>query len=141
ENGLFHLWPDTTLAKASSAKDIDYMSEEEKQVVFYINVCRVNPRLFSETYLSDYLNANSIKKDKVVKGLMEELKIAEPSEMLQPSIELTNMARAHAKDMGETGPTGHNSSTGQDFKQRAAGVSKTFRGMNENANYGNEKAL
>lgn len=141
QSDLFALWPDTALAKANSAEDVTYMSEEEKLVVFYINVCRMNPPLFEDTYLSDYLKSNKIKKDKDVKSLIDKLKNTGPRVILQPSKTLTETARAHAMDMGETGRTGHNASDGTSFTKRVLEVSKEFSSINENANYGNEKAL
>lgn len=141
ESDLFHLWPDTVLAKANSARGVDYMNEEEKQVVYYINLCRTNPKLFSADILTEYLKETGTKKDKVVKELMDELENTQPLLMLNPSLELTEMARAHAKDMGETGRTGHTGTDGRTFKERADVASKVFNGMNENANYGNEKGL
>ncbi|GAB5540090.1 MAG: hypothetical protein Salg2KO_21930 [Salibacteraceae bacterium] len=141
ESDLFKSWPDTTLAKANSAKDVDYMSQEEKQVVFYTNLCRINPSVFSDTYLKEYLKENDIKRDKVVRGLIQDLESAEPRKILQPSDILTQAARKHAKDMGETGRTGHNASDGSGFRDRMLEVSKSFNGLNENANYGNEKGI
>ncbi|MEZ4721316.1 MAG: CAP domain-containing protein [Flavobacteriales bacterium] len=117
------------------------MNEEEKQAIYYINLCRTNPKLFSADILAEYLKATGTKKDKVIKGLMDELETTQPLLMLDPSSELTEMARHHAKDMGETGRTGHTGTDGKSFKERAETASKLFNGMNENANYGNEKGL
>ena len=141
QSDLFQLWPDTALAKANSAREVMYMSDEEKQVVFYINVCRMNPPLFEDTYLTDYLKSNKVKKDKDVKSLIEELKNTSPRVLLQPSEILTETARHHALDMGESGRTGHNASDGTSFTERVKDVSKEFSVINENANYGNDKAL
>jgi hypothetical protein len=141
ESDLFQLWPDTTLAKANSGAGLEYMSHEEKLTLFYINLVRINPNLFGETYLEDYLVENNIKKDKAIKSLIKTLSKTSARVILKPSEALTITARAHAIDMGKTGRTGHNSSKGESFATRMDEPAKMYRGLNENANYGNEHAL
>lgn len=141
ESDLFQLWPDTVLAKANSAAQVSFMNEEEKLVVYYINLCRINPSLFEDTFLKDYLKENKIKKDKEIKELISILEETSPRVILKPDEKLTSAARLHAQDMGETGRTGHNGSDGTPFKDRIEHLSNTFSTVNENANYGNEHAL
>jgi hypothetical protein len=141
ESDLFQLWPDTTLAKANSGISSEFLSNSEKEVVYYINLCRINPPLFAESILTDYLKTNDIKKDKEVKDLIKQLEETDPKEILQVEESLTTTARLQAKDMGETGRTGHNSSNGKSFKERTQNIANVFNGINENANYGMETAL
>jgi len=141
ETKLFAMWTDSTLSISNSAADVAYMSEEEKKVIFYINLCRINPPLFASTYLNDYLKEKEIKKDKVVKDLIDDLENSYARGLLLPSEALTIVARAQAKDMGNTGRTGHNSSDGKSFQERISELALTFQGINENANYGQEFAL
>lgn len=138
---LFAMWTDSTLSISNSAAEATYMSEEEKKVVYYINLCRINPPLFSSTYLNDYLKDKDIKKDKVVKDLIDDLESSYARELLIPSEALTIVAREQAKDMGNSGRTGHNSSDGKSFHERISELALTFQGINENANYGQEFAL
>lgn len=138
---LFQLWPDTSLAKANSAKDVEYLSEEEKLVVYYINLCRLNPPLFEKTFLKDYLKENKIKKDKSVKDLSDQLQKTSPRVLLKPNPLLTDVARRHAQDMGNSGRTGHNASDGTSYGDRMKELSSEFSSINENANYGNELAM
>ena len=137
---LFAIWTDSTLSVTNTAKDVAYMSEEEKKVVFYINLCRINPPLFAETYLNDYLKNNDIKKDKAVKELIEELEKTYSKQLLYPNELLTSVARKQALDMGTTGRTGHNASDGTTFHERIADLATKFQGVNENANYGQKQA-
>src|ERR1035437_5710318 len=53
----FNKWDSTTLEKANTAKDVDYMTKDEKKVIFYTNLVRLKPELFSETYLQQYLDS------------------------------------------------------------------------------------
>ncbi len=135
---LFKLWPDSVLAKANTARSVSYLSEEEKEVIYYMNLCRMNPELFGKTYLKNYLSENKIKKDKYVKGLLSYLEGKEDMPVLKPSKDLTEAAEAHAKDMGNTGRTGHNSSNGTSFADRMNVFSEVYSGINENCNYGME---
>lgn len=138
ESDMFKLWPDTVIAKANAAKHVDYMSEEEKEAVFYTNLVRINPPLFARTFLPDYLNEKGIKKDKVIKELIKDLEATPRMKPLQPNKQLTAFARLHAKDMGETGRTGHGSSKGASFSKRIEPLKESFSAINENCNYGNE---
>lgn len=138
---LFKLWPDSILTKANSAAQSSFMSEQEKLVVYYTNLVRINPELFANTYLENYLEQNDLKKDKEIRMLVKELEATGKRAILKPSLSLTNVARAHAKDMGEVGKTGHNSSNGKSFRARMDEVSKIYSGINENCNYGNEKGV
>lgn len=141
QDDMFQLWPDSTLAKANSAAEVTYMSDEEKETVFFTNLVRINPPLFAETYLKDYLKEHDIKKDKDVKGLIQDLEAAPKMRILLPSEHLTTMARKHAKDMGESGRTGHQSSDGTSFRERSKAYEEYFVAINENCNYGNEKGV
>ncbi len=139
QDDLFKLWPDSTLAYANSAKSVAYMNAEEKEAIYYMNLVRINPKLFSETFLLDYLKAHDIKRDKEVRGLIQELESTDGMGILQPNEQLTSFARQHAKDMGESGRTGHNSSSGTAFRNRIEPLEVKFAAINENCNYGNEK--
>ena len=141
QDDFFALWSDTILSKANSALDVDYMSLEEKEAVYYMNLVRINPPLFAETFLTDYLKKNDLKNDKEVKGLIKELEETQKMEILQPNQALTDFARTHAKDMGETGRTGHSSSDGTSFRTRIEPLTQRFTAINENCNYGNDKGI
>ncbi|NQV52314.1 MAG: hypothetical protein HQ500_03985 [Flavobacteriales bacterium] len=141
QDDLFKLWPDSTLADANSARDVQYMNVEEKEAVYYMNLVRINPKLFSETFLKDYIKDHEIKRDKEVRGLVDELESMDGMGILRPSEQLTSFARQHAKDMGESGRTGHNSSSGAPFHKRIEPLQIKFAAINENCNYGNEKGV
>lgn len=141
QSDIFKLWPDSTLAKANSAASVEYMNEEEKQAVYYINLVRINPPLFAQTFLSDYVKEKDIKKDKQVKGLIDELESTSKMGYLNPNKKLADFARAHATDMGASGRTGHNSSSGEDFRKRIEPLKASFSAINENCNYGNEGGI
>ena len=141
DSQLFKLWPDSVLAAANSARTAHYLNEEEKSLIFYTNLVRINPDLFSTTYFEEYLEKNDIKKDKEIKKLIKDLEFYERMEILKPSQQLSEIATKHAKDMGNSGRTGHLSNNGDSFKKRMEEGLKIYSGINENCQYGYEKGI
>ena len=50
-------WDAKILAKANTAARESYLTKQEKDVILYLNLVRLNPKLFSETYLKKYLDS------------------------------------------------------------------------------------
>ncbi|MCX6252605.1 MAG: CAP domain-containing protein [Bacteroidetes bacterium] len=88
---------------ANSAKDADYLSDEEKKVYFYLNLARLNPKLFAETYLGHLRNS----KNRYESSLYKELVNMASLPLLKPNRKLYESARCHADEMGERGLIGH----------------------------------
>ena len=138
---LFKLWPDSVLTKANTAKDVSYMSAEEKEVIYYMNLVRLNPPLFANTFLDHYIDTSDQKRDKYIKELIKYLKERQDMELLYPERDLYETAKNHASDMGASGRTGHNSSDGSSFSVRMETVRESYHGINENCNYGLSNGL
>jgi uncharacterized protein YkwD len=96
-------WDDPIYLAANSAKDADYLTEEEKQVFYYLNLVRMNPKLFAETYLRNLKNSN----DSYESSLYSELQILKPLPVLQPNRKLFESAECHAKESGKRGVVTH----------------------------------
>jgi hypothetical protein len=43
-------WTGEELAMANTAKDVDYLSDEEKKIIFYMNLARMDGTRFFNTY-------------------------------------------------------------------------------------------
>lgn len=99
----FSPWDDPKYLAANSAKDEDYLAEEEKQVFYYLNLVRMNPKLFADTYLKHLKNSD----DDYESSLYTELQALKPFPVLQPNRELYESARCHAIECGERGYIGH----------------------------------
>jgi uncharacterized protein YkwD len=140
----FEKWDSLTLKKANTAKDVSYMTEDEKKVIFYINLARMNPKLFSETYLKQYLDAvqadSSVGREELtyIISLQSDLKPAKKMDALLPLKELYESANVHAKNMGESGKTGH-----ANYDKRFLKVTKNHNNYvtGENCDYGNAEPL
>jgi uncharacterized protein YkwD len=127
--------PANLLSSANTAKDVNYLSSKEKEVILYINLARIDGKWFIENIInkySDFVNENS---KKYVRSLISDLQNSGSLAPLYPAEGLTKAARYHAKDMGETGKTGHRSSDGTSTFTR---IKKYAKGgyMAENCQYG-----
>jgi hypothetical protein len=69
----FETWNSSDLRMANSAKDLKELSFQEKKVIFYINLARIDGKLFVETYLKDYMDDVKIPKNKYYKSLVKML--------------------------------------------------------------------
>lgn len=128
----FDQWRQTQLDSANTAKDVDYLSDEEKQVVFYTNLARINPELFAKTYAQKYIDSSKIGGG----SLVYELKHTTPVPALQVDKTLCETASSHAKLSGITGLTGHGGKI-----RRVAKSRPVFNMWGENCQYGWQHAL
>jgi uncharacterized protein YkwD len=137
----FEEWTNAFYEEARTATEAGYMNEEEKMVVYYCNLVRLNPSLFADTYLKAYLDTARPFREKWVRSLQKDLKSAGHAPVLLPAEDLAKEARSHANDMGRTGKTGHNSSSGKNFKSRMQKFRDVYTSVGENCDYVNGKAL
>lgn len=119
----------------SSAQD------QEKEVLELLNAVRTNPKKFSDTYALPYIKENGLEKNRYAKSLLQDLKQTKGMGALQQAPALTDAARYHAKDMGTTGKTGHESTDGTPFHIRVRTKSKAQGMIAENCAYGQTSAL
>lgn len=132
----FSKWDETTKEKANSAKDADYMTSEEKEVIYLCNLARLNPKLFAETYVQQYIDSLDIPKGVDVNSLFARLKKVKKMEILTAKKDLFEAAQSHAVDSGKKGIVGHQNVTTR-FKKYAPG----YDGSAENCDYGNDEAI
>ena len=118
----------------NTGKNTPYLSDEEKQVLMYLNIARAHPKEFLAYYLPGA--AKTLNEDKVpeYKSLVKELKSMKSVSMLDPDEGLTRVAKEHAEDMGTNGKMGHKSSKGKSYEERL----KAYKGkaIAENCDYG-----
>jgi len=134
-------WSDSTLAMCNTANEIGYLTQEEKAVIFYINLVRVNPKLFAQTYLKTYLDTAPIKKSKYLESLKNELNKMKKISPIEPQFDLFEVAKKHAIEMGNQGKTGHVSLSGENYESRAIELSKRYEKAMENCQYGYSDGL
>jgi uncharacterized protein YkwD len=130
------VWKNDVVKKANTAAACTYLTKEEKAVILYINLVRLEPKLFGNTYLKAYLDSTN-EKNSYTRSLIKILETIKPVNVLSPDQRLYDFAKAHAIKFGKEGKIGHGN-----YTERIARIKKEFGGtMAENCDYGNKIAL
>ncbi len=138
-NYPYDKWTSTELNKAATYRGIEYMNKTDTAVLFYCNLARINPKLFRDTYLSEYKkNFNDSKGQKImyINSLWNDLSKLKKEEPLYPQKDLCNIAEKHAETMGKKGKTGHDN-----YDKRFKYVESKYTATGENCDYGNSDPL
>ena len=97
-----------------TAKDVAYLSKEEKEIFFFLNYARKYPKEFSEKYVVPYTMAANIMKpyayDERKKSLEAELASMKPVGLIYPDEEMYALAECFATQSGNSGAIGHSRS-------------------------------
>ena len=111
---FFTDWDKPEYEPANTAKNISYLTNEEKRIYYYLNLCRLNPSLFATTYAEYYNGAvgypNHPEFNDYKKSLIQQLKNMLPLPILEPDSLTWEMANCYSAYLGENGTTGHDRS-------------------------------
>jgi len=129
-------WDPDLLEKANTAKDIRYLKEDEKKVIFYTNLARIDGQLFADTYLKWFLDSTRAKTNNYIRSLNKDLKKVKNLPVLYSQNDLFNIGRDHAIKSGKTSHEGH-----RGFKSRFKPVMGTYNYVGENCYYGSEEPV
>lgn len=127
----FSRWDDEIIQTANTAESVSYMDEEEKMVILYTNLARLDGPLFAETFLVNYIEIKKIKSNKYTRSLYKDLEKIKDLAVLMPEKDLYNIARDHAIKSGKKGYEGH-----KGFKTRFKPVMNKYSQVGENLYYG-----
>lgn len=133
-------WSNQDLLLANSAHNQKNLSEEEKHIFFYTNLARLNGPLFSRTILAPYLQKHPNKRSSWSNSLQGDLLKLPPQKVLRFRGDLYREAKNHAQDMGESGKTGHSSSSGKTYQERMDAL-ENYPYLAENCSYGYKEGL
>lgn len=142
-------WTTEELNQANTAKDVDYLSSEEKNIIFYMNLARMDGSRFFNTFFQDFVDAHNQKMkrysnykelrvnryDAYYRGLEQDLRRAKNLGLLYPDETLTYVSNQHGSDMNRHDMIGHVSSDGRTMVNRIEKYYKN-RGMAENLAFG-----
>ena len=104
----YNKWTPQELTLTKSGNSNQFMDSIETEILMYCNLVRVNPKLFCETYFKEYIDNKQLDiKNPYVKSLITTLNQGKPLRILKPDFNLYEMAKFHAKTMGEKGKVGH----------------------------------
>jgi len=147
-------WTDAEFKKANTGADADYLTNEEKNTLLYMNLIRIDGERFYYTFLEDYINNYNEKVKKYrnynelkisrsnsyYTSLLKHVKGIKNLPMFYPDEKLSYISRSHATDLNRNNLDTHESSNGESFATR---VSKQFPGkaMSENIDFGFSNSL
>jgi uncharacterized protein YkwD len=147
-------WTDAEFRKANTAANASYLSNEEKNIVMYMNLIRLDGEKFYYTFLEDYINNYNAKVRKYrnynelritrnnsyYTSLLKHLRGVKNLQMFYPDDRLTSLSRNHAQDLNRNNLDTHESSNGDKFSKR---LSKYFpnKAMSENIDFGYSNSL
>jgi hypothetical protein len=104
-------WNDTKYKICNTATESNFLSEDEKNVIWVLNMVRMSPQLYLKTVLLNpkcELYIAPEKRDYYFKSLITSLQqLAPKPQVLMPDREAYNSAFCHAKTAGEDGYVGH----------------------------------
>ena len=130
-------WDADVIRSLNSASDREYLNEEEKKVILFMNMARHDGPLFELTFLNSYIQEKQQENNSYVRSLRKDLKKISRLSPLMPEQDLTAVAQGHAQKSGENGTTGH-----QDFNSRFEPLlGNPYNHVGENCSYGYEQAI
>ena len=103
-------WNDPRYEFCNTAATATYMTRQEKDVIWILNMARTSPQLFCETVVKKYaafsLN-DELEATTWYKSLVKTMTIMKPVNMLEPNQDCYNSAQCHAYNSGVKGYEGH----------------------------------
>ncbi len=129
-------WEASRVRELHTADDVDYLNEEEKKVILFMNMARHDGPLFAQTFLTTYIKENHLRNSSYIRSLNQDLDGVAGLVPLQPERDLTASAVGHAKKSGKEGRIGH-----QGFNKRFEPLlGNPYNHVGENCSYGYETA-
>ena len=103
-------WNDPQYEACNTAATARYMTDQEKDVIWILNMARTQPRLFCETVVRKYaaysLN-DELEGTTWYKSLVTTMSSMKPVNLLEPNQDCYNSAQCHSYNSGVKGYEGH----------------------------------
>ena len=129
-------WSKEELKYANTAGDVKYLTGEEKDMIIYMNLVRMDGPKFFNTYFQDfvdrhnkrmeqYSNYNQVKisrSDNYYKSLEKDLNGIKDLPRFWPDEAMSWLAKQHAKDMNSRNYAAHNSLDGRTVRDRVGSM-------------------
>ena len=114
-------WSDARYATCNTAAKTRYMCSSEKNVIFILNMARMNPKLFRQTVLSKITTYNEFvdtTSEVYYRSLVALMDTMRPLPLVYPDSLCFASAKAHAVTTGKTGYVGHERKTAESRKAK-----------------------
>ena len=128
-------WNETKYLNCNTAANVKYMSKAEKEVIYILNMARMNPALFANTVNRQYpakSGKDHLRHSKYYRSLIATMQKMKPVNLLFPDELCYKSANCHAAITGKKGIVGHSRTV-------ECETSKYFNG--ECCDYGHNKPL
>ena len=130
-------WEADVVRSLNRAGETEYLNEEEKKVILFMNMARYDGPFFAKTFLNRYIEEKQLDNSSYIRSLYRDLNRVSNHAPLLPEEDLTAVAQGHAQKSGEKGTTGHSS-----FNNRFEPLmGNPYNHVGENCSYGYEKAI
>jgi hypothetical protein len=96
-------WNETKYLKCNTAAKANYMTTAEKEVIYILNLARMNPNLFARSVVSKY----PVSPSYYYSSLLDTLESLKPLKLLTPDSLCYAGAYCHAFNSGAEGYVGH----------------------------------
>jgi len=109
-------WSNIELQRANTAVRSNNLSKEEKLIILYTNLARMDGSKFCDLYVSPLSQKDP--NNSYIKSLVTDLNSVKDLPMLYPNDILIKAAQYHSKDLSSCEDIGHDSSDGTPFHKR-----------------------
>lgn len=99
------MWSRNTSRDTNSASKISWLSKSEKEIYYWLNFARLNPRRFCELYVLPKLRYDS--QNIYILSLIDYMYSMKPRNALMPEKMLYESAKCHAESSGKLNYIGH----------------------------------
>jgi hypothetical protein len=103
-------WNDLMYLKCNTAANVTYMNAQEKELIYVLNLLRMNPALFGRTVVAKYPERSGqlhLRDIEEYQSLLDTLQKLKSLPLLDPDSLSFVSARCHAISSGRTGYVGH----------------------------------
>jgi uncharacterized protein YkwD len=107
-------WNDPRYKVCNTAADVTYLSAKEKEIIYVLNLARMNPQLFCKTILPrvpEITGFIDTSDEYYYKSLVKQMSTMQPLPILKPDMKCFNSAQCHVTSTGKTGYVGHDRRT------------------------------
>jgi hypothetical protein len=103
-------WNDAKYLKCNTAADASYMSDEEKKLIYILNLLHTDPKLFANTVVEkypEYMHQPFLKNVPEYQSLLDTLRQIKVLPLLYPDSLCFESAKCHAITSGKKAYVGH----------------------------------
>lgn len=103
-------WNEAKYLNCNTAANVKYMNKAEKEVIYILNMARMNPALFANTVIKQYPNKsgqNHIRSSDYYRSLLTSMQKLKPKGLLFPDLLCYKSANCLAEFTGKNGIVGH----------------------------------